>query len=414
MNAALAEAGRLIEAGRYDQALKLLAPLGDPERFALLGRAWLGRRKAAPALENLKRALTHEPGDTASLLGLAKAHLAGLDAPAAVALLEALSLRAPELAGLSEALAIAYRRDALYERAVALAEAEPHPTPSILYERALCLLMLGRDSLPAFDQLLAIAPNHAAGWFWSHAAAMDDWVDAERRLSKAAAIPGANRKYQGFLAAYDIILGEADPRSCPLAFRHLAEGAAAVRQWCRETPRLFGVPGKLLTWSLAAAKTEGMLCEFGVRRGNSIRQLAAATDQVFHGFDSFIGLPEGWVQAPAGVLTTEGDLPAVPGNVRLYPGWFGDSLPPFLAAHPERLRFANIDCDIYSSTRCVLWALNDRIQSGTILVFDELIGNRTWMHDEFKALTEWASAFSRQFQVIAVNLAGKQVAIQIG
>jgi len=413
MSDALAEAARLIAAGRYDQALKLLAPLTAPERFALLGKAWLGRRKAGPALENLKKALSHEPGDAPSLLALAKARLAGLDSGAAVTLLQALQNRAPELQGVGEALAIAYRRDALYEKAVALADADPDPSPSILYERALCLLMLGQPSLPAFDRLLDAAPNHAAGWFWSHAAALEvnGWPDADRRLTKAAEIPGANRKYQGFLAAYDILRGAADPRPCPIAFRHLAEGAASVRAFCPEPPKLFGVPGRLLAWSLQQAISDGMICEFGVRRGNSIRQLAAATEQMVHGFDSFIGLPEGWVQAPAGVLTTAGDLPVVPKNVRLHAGWFEDSLPPFLAEHRERLRFANIDCDIYSSTRTVLRALQPRIEAGCVLVFDELIGNRTWMHDEFKALMEWAGEFSRQFAGIAVNLAGKQVAI---
>jgi tetratricopeptide (TPR) repeat protein len=417
MSEALTDAARLIEAGRYDQALKLLAPLTDARRHALLGAAWLGRRKAAPALHHLKLALAERPGDVEALLALGKSMLIGLDAPAAVALLEALERRAPELPGLDETLASAYRRDALFEQAVAVADRAARPGPSLLYERAFSLMMLGRaeDSLAGFDRLLALDPAHAAGWFWSHAPALDQrgWPEAERRLLQAAAIPGANRKYAGYLAAYDLLRDAPAPRPCPIAFRHLADGAAAVRQFCREPPRLFGVPAHLLAWSLRQADRDGMVCEFGVRRGNSLRQLAAATDQTLHGFDSFAGLPEGWARAPAGVLTTAGSLPAVPANVRLHPGWFEDSLPPFLAAHGEKLRFANIDCDIYSSTRTVLWALAERLQPGSVLVFDELIGNRSWRQDEYRALGEFAEHFRRRFEGLAVNLSGKQVAIRL-
>ena len=153
--------------------------------------------------------------------------------------------------------------------------------------------------------------------------------------------------------------------------------------------------------------------EFGVRRGNSIRILAAASEGVIHGFDSFEGLPEPWVKAAAGALGTGGHMPSVPDNVILHPGWFADSLVPFLAANPGPLAFANIDCDIYSSTRTVLWALADRIKPGSVLLFDELIGNRSWRHDEYRALSEFAAEFGRSWQVLAINLPGKQVALRM-
>jgi hypothetical protein len=113
------------------------------------------------------------------------------------------------------------------------------------------------------------------------------------------------------------------------------------------------------------------------------------------------------------VLSAQGELPQVPANVRLHEGWFADSLPPFLAGHAGPLRFANIDCDVYSSTRTVLWALAGRMVTGTVLVFDELIGNRSWRQDEFKALNEFVAAFDRRFDLLAVNPSGKQVAIRL-
>jgi tetratricopeptide (TPR) repeat protein len=411
------DAAQLIAAGRYDQALKLLADSVAPERHALLGRAYLGRRHGEKARHQLRQALAHDPSDVESLFGLSRAHLTLLDPVTAIKLLEALLYRAPDLAGLPETLTSAYRRDARYEDALALAESVTAVTPSLLYERALTLLNLGRaeESLDGFDRLLVEAPDHAAGWFWSHAPALDlqGWEEAERRLLAAADCPGANRKYRGFIAAYDLLRGAKDPRPCPVPYRHFEDAARTLLPKCRADLKLIGVHAGMLRWSLAQANNPGLIAEFGVRRGTSIRVLAAETDQTVHGFDSFAGLPEAWVKAPAGVLTTGGDLPEVPDNVTLHAGWFEQSLPPFLAAHPGGLRFANIDSDIYSSARTVLWALADRISSGTILLFDELIGNRTWRQDEYKALTEFADQFGVAWEVLAVNLPNKQVCVRI-
>jgi hypothetical protein len=413
----LTTAAGMIAAGRYDQALKLLAGARAPERHALLGRAYLGRRHGLPAREQLRQAVVHDPADTQSLFGLSRAHLTLLDPGTAITLLEHLRSRAPNLPGLGETLVSAYRRDARHEDALALADELLSPTPSLLYERALTLLNLGRaeESLDGFDRLLSVDPEHAAGWFWSHAAALDlkGWTEAERRLLAAAACPGANRKYQGFIAAYDVLRGAVDPRPCPVPYRHLVDAARTLLPKSKGAPHLIGVHASMLRWSLAQAGNPGLVAEFGVRRGTSIRVLAGETQETVHGFDSFVGLPEPWVKADAGVLTTGGELPEVPANVTLHAGWFEDSLPPFLAAHPGELRFANIDSDIYSSARTVLWALADRIRPGTILLFDELVGNRSWRQDEYKALTEYAAEFGVEWEVLAVNLPNKQVCVRV-
>lgn len=368
--------------------------------------------------------------DLAAALALARERVKANDPGGAVAVLEPLASVAPAHPDLADALTGAYRRDARYGDALAVARAAEAagaaPGPQLLYEQAMALLLLGRapEALAAFDRLLTVAPDRAAGWFWSHAPALDlsGWEEGERRLRAAAAIPGGNRKYQAFLAAYDILRGVDGPRSCPVAHRYLADAAAALRPLiggalmagpsAAAPPRLFGVAAHLLTYTLAQATASGLVLEFGVRRGNSIAVLARTAGQAVHGFDSFEGLPESWVNAPAGVLTTGGALPVVPGNVHLHPGWFEQSLPPFLAAHPGAVRFVNIDSDIYSSARTVLWALADRIISGTVLVFDEMIGNRSWAADEYKAFQDYVAAFGGDWQVIAVNLAGKQVALR--
>lgn len=409
----LSAAARLIAAGRYGQAVTLLSDSCAPGRHALLGAAYLGRRHGATAVRHFRAAVALDPADLSHALGLGKAYMAALDASSAVALLQLVADRYPTSSDVAEALVRAMRRDALYEEALAVAPEHP----SLLYERALCLLMLGRaeDSLSAFDKLLEHAPQHAAGWFWSHAPALDvaGWAEAERRLVAATAIPRASRKYQAILASYDLLRRSARPRACPTPYRHWCDAATIVAARMEGDARLFGVPAAMLRWSLTAAPPQGLAMEFGVRRGNSIRILAAASEGVIHGFDSFEGLPEPWVKAAAGALGTGGHMPSVPDNVILHPGWFADSLVPFLAANPGPLAFANIDCDIYSSTRTVLWALADRIKPGSVLLFDELIGNRSWRHDEYRALSEFAAEFGRSWQVLAINLPGKQVALRM-
>ena len=71
----------------------------------------------------------------------------------------------------------------------------------------------------------------------------------------------------------------------------------------------------------------------------------------------------------AGFFNRNGVAPDVRGNVRLYKGWFEETLPPFLQQQKEereqqqeegeegqqlRVGFVHMDCDIYSSTKYTL------------------------------------------------------------
>lgn len=157
--------------------------------------------------------------------------------------------------------------------------------------------------------------------------------------------------------------------------------------------------------------------EFGVYKGFSlwfatcVAEALGRDDMLFHGFDSFDGLP-----APIGVderpdafgntfargcfcagrdlverfLASHG---ADMSRIRLVKGFFGDVLPA-LAKEPGRFRPASvvlIDCDMYSSTKEVLAFLPGILQVGTILLFDDWLltdadcGQR-------KAYAEWAAA----------------------
>jgi hypothetical protein len=156
-----------------------------------------------------------------------------------------------------------------------------------------------------------------------------------------------------------------------------------------------------------------LVLEFGVRHGNSIGQLASLAKQAVHGFDSFEGIPEDWHDEGKGSYSTKGVIPKVPSNVTLHRGWFDQTLPKFLAEHTEPIRLINIDCDIYSSTKTILDLLAPRIQSGTVLIFDEYIGNQHWREDEFKAFQEAVKTYAWDYEYLTFSFFTKQVVIRI-
>jgi hypothetical protein len=74
--------------------------------------------------------------------------------------------------------------------------------------------------------------------------------------------------------------------------------------------------------------------------------------------------------------------------VQLHAGLFCDTLPGFLATHSGPIRFTNVDCDIYSSTRDISDHVFDRIVPGTVIAFDEYIMQPDWQDDEYNAFRE--------------------------
>lgn len=420
-------AAQLLAGGRYRAARRLLLDGPGPQgagEHALLGRALIGLHDYAAARTALDQALGMAPDDAAIRFDLARA-LNGLGLMhLAVPILAALQAARPDDPALADMLATALRRDARYEDTIMLAdrlEAVGLVTDELLYQRALAAHALGDApaALAGFDRLLARDPLHAAGWFASHACLIADQglTAALDRLARAAACPGANRKYRAFIDAYRVLTGQgAEEPAATGGKTAILEGALALRPRLAPDCRLFGLSADLLRHALAASLVPGLVLEFGVRRGTSLRHLAAAAaaaGQDVHGFDSFQGLPEGWGNEPAGTFSTGLDLPVMPENVQLHAGWFDETLPGFLAAHPGPVRFANIDCDIYSSTVTVLTGLAPRLVPGSVLVFDEFIGNRSWAEHEFKAFHEFAERVGVDWRYIAVSPFTGQVALRI-
>lgn len=133
---------------------------------------------------------------------------------------------------------------------------------------------------------------------------------------------------------------------------------------------------------------EGWALEFGVHRGTTLKMIAHERGDKVVGFDSFQGLPEDWIGNWTRGTFALDELPVIPG-VDIVPGWFKDTVGQWAADHEGRIAFIHIDSDLYSSARDVLSALEDRIVSGTVIVFDEYTGYEGWEDHEALAWAEF-------------------------
>ena len=129
--------------------------------------------------------------------------------------------------------------------------------------------------------------------------------------------------------------------------------------------------------------------EFGVYKGKTAKYISKETERTIFLFDSFDGLPEDWNNN-----FKKGDfrlkqVPNLPANSKLYKGLFKDTIQKFVCDYKKPLSFIHIDSDLYSSAKEVLFSLNDKIISGTVILFDE------YPRGENLAFKEWMNKFSR-------------------
>ena len=173
----------------------------------------------------------------------------------------------------------------------------------------------------------------------------------------------------------------------------------------------------LLRHAVGEAPPDGLMIECGVADGASLRHTARDSVRRFHGFDSFEGLPEAWAGTfeQKGKFGRGGTLPEVPGNVVLHKGWFEQTLPPFLAGHPDDgVAFLHVDCDIYSSTVTVLRTLASRLRPGAILVFDEYFNYPNWQRHEWRAFQEFIRDTGLSYRYIGFAQKNGHVAVRLG
>jgi hypothetical protein len=174
---------------------------------------------------------------------------------------------------------------------------------------------------------------------------------------------------------------------------------------------------EVLEYALSQTHVAGHYLEFGVFTGGTIRFLAKQIRRTkkgrIHGFDSFEGLPQAWGGFNLGpsAFSTGGKLPRVPANVVLHKGPFSETIPKWCEQVSGPIAFIHVDCDLYSSTIDVLDGLRQRIQPGTVIVFDEYFNYPNWQQHEFKAWREFVARHGVSYEYLA--FARQQVALRI-
>uniref|UniRef100_A0A7S4AVG9 Uncharacterized protein n=1 Tax=Pseudo-nitzschia australis TaxID=44445 RepID=A0A7S4AVG9_9STRA len=156
----------------------------------------------------------------------------------------------------------------------------------------------------------------------------------------------------------------------------------------------------------------------------------------FHGFDSFEGLPEDWINGQTGeddkpfhkkgAFDTGGDPPDVdsvrrdlrlsteePLSVQFHKGWFDETLPQFLNGKDEHgdqhvdepVAFVHADADLYTSTKTVLDLLCEKklFRKGSIVIFDEFWNYPNWQNGEYKAWLETVENFGLEYEYFAYH-----------
>lgn len=155
--------------------------------------------------------------------------------------------------------------------------------------------------------------------------------------------------------------------------------------------------------------------EFGVFQGASLRTWSTLNHNLetrYWGFDSFEGLPEDWHDGKEkGTFSTSGKEPTIDDpRVRFVVGWFQDTLPSFLASYAPRNRLVvHNDSDLYSSTLYCLTIMDSVLRAGTIVIFDDFYDS---LH-QYRALTDYCSAYLRSFRIIGMTKRIGQAAVEI-
>jgi predicted O-methyltransferase YrrM len=171
-------------------------------------------------------------------------------------------------------------------------------------------------------------------------------------------------------------------------------------------------PRKLLDLALSRIKLQGHVVEFGVFRGASLRHIARQLpNQTAHGFDSFEGLSEDWLHNARSAFSTGGKVPKVPANVRLHKGYFEATLPTWVEQNPGAISFAHIDCDLGSSTATIFKLIADRVQPGTVLLFDDYFNFPYWQEDGHAVLEQVGR--ERHWQLSYIGYGYKELAVRV-
>lgn len=163
-----------------------------------------------------------------------------------------------------------------------------------------------------------------------------------------------------------------------------------------------------------ALEIEGHWAEFGVASGASARVFLNSLPQGYnlYLFDSFEGLPEHWFKKlEKGKYAC--DIPEFENEQAvIIKGLYEDTLPQWSNSFDGKLSLVHIDCDLYSSTKCVLKHIRKHLMVGSVLLFDEFdLYKAPKNNREDRAFLEFTEETGIKFKHTHATIGGQRLII---
>ena len=123
-------------------------------------------------------------------------------------------------------------------------------------------------------------------------------------------------------------------------------------------------------------------------------------------------MPEDWeANHPNGFFSTDGKIPQTDDvRIQFIKGWFNNTIPTFKRKFVKKNpMILHIDSDLYSSALYTLTQVDELMQNGTVIIFDEF-GD---LLNEFLAWMDYQKAYKRNFKILCAQPNYKRIAVQI-
>jgi len=147
--------------------------------------------------------------------------------------------------------------------------------------------------------------------------------------------------------------------------------------------------------------------EFGVAFAETSRFIISATKApiVYHGFDTFEGLPKAWRRLPAGAISNNGLIPNIAGeNIFFHKGLIQETITQ-VDFNSSLKKIFIFDFDLYEPTLFAFKHVFSEINQGDIVYFDEAFDSderviiENYFIDKFEFEIIGASPFGLAFKI---------------
>ena len=161
---------------------------------------------------------------------------------------------------------------------------------------------------------------------------------------------------------------------------------------------------------------DGLVLEFGVYEGRTIKVIQETYNCKVYGFDSWQGLPEEDSSVPITAGFNKGAFTIAKHeilNVELIDGWYENTVPVFAKNHIDNIRFLHVDCDLYISTKQIFDGIGHLITHGTVIQFDEYKFFENWQHREYKVFKDFITRTGFKYEYLHASSNFERVALKI-